>query len=249
MASGDKNNYDENNNEMVNTSDLSEVSMELPGTNIIWCSDGIVGPVNDWDATSVIKKGANLEELIATLKEQDLTKKVVILSGGNNDITKKGYGIDPSFSIGKEEYIITHMVSNITKHIWNLSRYLRRKQSLLIVCGLIPRPSESDPKECAYPENIQKIISEAFVRANNEIHQLNDSQNLKTPNLKHYVEVKTKKGKGKEFYNYEGREQKRICVSKFENDKVNIKKPTLEKMKEHIFECNKKHVENFLENI
>ena len=99
-----------------------------------------------------------------------------------------------------------------------------------------------DPNKSKNPEAIQTIISNAFRRANHEIHQLNDAHNIKTPNLKMYVEAKTTKGKRKE---YKGRQQKKICQSKFEADLIHIKDETRKKMVDHMLNYNAQLLKDF----
>ena len=48
---------------------------------------------------------------------------------------------------GKYTNMDNFMVSIITKQTCDFSRFLSRKQSLLMVCGLIPKPSERDQDE------------------------------------------------------------------------------------------------------
>ena len=55
--------------------------------------------------------------------------------------------------------------------------------------------------------------------------------------------------KGKEFYNYEGRQQKRLRLSKFEKERVNIKQPTSEKMERtfEVFKTTQRAIKNKIE--
>ena len=232
-------------NELVIDNDqFSEMSEEESVSNVgdpICVQDGGLGELDDEHIKNLIVENADVKKLIKTIKRSVKytphgLKRIILFSGGNLDISARGYGVDGSLMRGRRSSTITNMVRSLMDKLEKFNREVVDAGGRLILTSLIPRPEEVDPSVSRHSAGLQRLLSDAFVKTNNEFYAFNKSIQVTTPHIKGFVEEKTqrtKKGKLREnriFYS--GREQRVIKLSSYQSDLIHIKDEVRIKMVE-----------------
>ena len=221
---------------------------------IVIASDGLLGKVERPDVISVNVPGALIGDLIQETKNimHPNFCALVILSGGNYNITPKGYGFDSLLLSGNEKHIKKRITKNFTREVVEFSSFLKEHGGKLILTSPLPLPKEVDDTKNVSnnSEVLRKFISSLFVALDDAIHSLNDSEGIYTPNIKSKVEVKTGRYRDSRFKRlnsmlYKGTNQRKINLDRFNADLVSIKNNVREAMVEYIFNTNLAIIQQF----
>ena len=221
----------------------------------IMINDGVVGRYNCRSKWIVVESG-NTDDVIAKAKSEARKSKrglrrLFMFSSSNEDITCLGLGIN-SDNWQTRIHEISGMATVIIGKYQAFNREVQQEGGKVILTSLIPRPSEVDP--CITNHNLgkegvilQQALSKVFVSLSDKIVEFNRRNHCETPNIKSYLEVKSRKNRRGEFseVNYvdkvDGenvvRGQRKIQLEFFEHDYVHPKETQRQKIVKLINRC------------
>lgn len=217
----------------------SDSEDDIPvGTTFI-VNDGVLGVYQSKWCRSITVEGGSMKELIFAVRstvENSVSglKRIIILSGGNVDITHKVH------EENRDNSYYPDMATIVMDNVTSFHNEVKEAGGRLIVTSLIPRPSEVDPCITSHGLGVeravalQKFLSSVYVRLNEEFFNFNKANDNKHINLKFFLERKSKKdSKGnlnKEYTFYHRREQRIILIEHFKSDFVHVHEEMREKM-------------------
>ena len=216
--------------------------MEVPvGCPVIF-NDGILGKYDGRHLKCSVVEG-EVSKLIMAAKTTICgtragLKRVIMLSCGNEDITRRGHGISNDSWLRSSQ---PNMAKIIMDQIESFNKEVVEAGGRLMVTSPIPRPIEVHPGISNNSLRLQRFLSGVFVQLSDDVHRFNDRNRVKTANIKAVVEVKNTTRRNKEFkkdriyYEWEDkvnrRQQHMIKTASFERDFIHIREKRMNMLK------------------
>lgn len=193
---------------------VNEQAAKTSKKKLVLASCGLLKNVSSRRIKLICPKEGTTEELVTEIAEyiKDVKSPVVVIQVGGKETTSKGIGIDQGlFDRGHGTKKLQNMVvKDVLKPLKKLNSVVKQHKGVLRVTSLIPYPKDQDYEKSDHSEELQRYLSEIYVKINDEIDKFNKENRTHTPRIRHYLENTKRR--------YKQRQQQKILTKHFKGD-------------------------------